>query len=59
MAGKRRLNICPECNGRTTVEKRVQRVLRREGGKQQVITETVDVDCPTCDGSGRVVDFDG
>jgi len=59
MAGKRRLNHCPQCNGTGTIPKRVQRVIRREGGKQQVFTETVDVDCPTCDGSGTVVDFDG
>jgi len=57
VAGKRRLNHCPDCNGTGTVPKRVQRVIKRPEGKEQVITETIQVDCPTCDGSGTVVDF--
>lgn len=57
MTGKRRLSVCPQCGGSRTVPKQVQRIERGPDGKRVSVTEAVQVDCPTCDGSGRVVDY--
>lgn len=63
MAGKRRLNRCPAgcSNGQIPRKvKAVRTVTDKDGrSRQESYTETVMSDCPTCDGSGQVVDFDG
>lgn len=42
------LYTCPSCNGNRT--KKVRKASRRKGESD----EEVEVDCPTCDGSGKI-----
>lgn len=52
MAKKPRMNICHNCGGACFVV-----VVRaaRVNGKDMTVAERVA--CPTCDGSGRIVEF--
>jgi hypothetical protein len=43
------------------VKRQAVRTVKARNGEYitETYTETVQEDCPTCDGSGTVVDFDG
>ncbi len=65
MAGTRRrsLRTCPQRSAAGTIPKQVraQRTEIDKDGTTETVTytATVQVDCPTCAGSGQAVDFDG